>query len=173
MTLCKCSDMSRLMPLRAFHMCRCSNNYLVSTSYFGPNLLPANIRHFRPIEPAHEIMALFILCKLILQTRMCSHPMGLDVWFFGRTLCLIPYFMCANSEGSGGTARACLILRWSPMWLSTIISRAGSTDGGGQKQFLKEKRYHLNIQQQQSDQSEEQVSSVFEDSWRIIFVSSP
>ena len=30
-------------------------------------------------EPSNEIMALFVLCKLILQTRMCSHPMGLDV----------------------------------------------------------------------------------------------
>ena len=31
-------------------------------------------------EPSHEIMALFILRKLILQTRMRSHPVGLDVW---------------------------------------------------------------------------------------------
>ena len=29
------------------------------------------------IEPAHEIMVLFILRKLILQTRMCSYPVGL------------------------------------------------------------------------------------------------
>ena len=28
----------------------------------------------------HEIMALFVLCKLILQTRMRSYPVGLDVW---------------------------------------------------------------------------------------------
>ena len=28
-------------------------------------------------EPSHEIMALFILSKLILQTRMHSHPVGL------------------------------------------------------------------------------------------------
>ena len=34
------------------------------------------------IEPAHEIMALFVLRKLILQARMCSHPVGLDVWIF-------------------------------------------------------------------------------------------
>ena len=32
-------------------------------------------------ESYHEIMALFVLCKLILQTRMHSHPVGLDVWF--------------------------------------------------------------------------------------------
>ena len=32
-------------------------------------------------EPAHKIMALFVLCKLILQIRMHSHPVGLDVWF--------------------------------------------------------------------------------------------
>ena len=30
-------------------------------------------------EPAHEIMALFVLRKLILQTRMRSHPVWLDV----------------------------------------------------------------------------------------------
>ena len=30
-------------------------------------------------EPCHEIMALFVLRKLILQTRMRSHPVGLDV----------------------------------------------------------------------------------------------
>ena len=30
-------------------------------------------------EPSHEIMVLFILRKLILQMRMRSHPMGLDV----------------------------------------------------------------------------------------------
>ena len=33
-------------------------------------------------EPAHEIMALFVLRKHILQTRMCSHQVGLDVWFW-------------------------------------------------------------------------------------------
>ena len=32
-----------------------------------------------PFEPTHEIMALFILRKPILQTRMRSHPVGLDV----------------------------------------------------------------------------------------------
>ena len=31
------------------------------------------------IEPSHEIMVFFVLRKLILQTRMRSHPMGLDV----------------------------------------------------------------------------------------------
>ena len=30
-------------------------------------------------EPAHEIMALFVLRKLILQMRMGSHQVGLDV----------------------------------------------------------------------------------------------
>ena len=58
---------------------------------------------------------------LILQTRMRSHPMRLDVWFL---VGLLPHFMCANSEGSGETARmpelslvACI---------STIISWGGS-----------------------------------------------
>ena len=30
-------------------------------------------------DPAHEIMVLFILRKLILQTRTRGHPVGLDV----------------------------------------------------------------------------------------------
>ena len=53
-------------------------------------------------EPAHEIMALFVLRKLILQTRMNSHPMGLDFWFL---VGLFVYFMCVKSECSGKTAR--------------------------------------------------------------------
>ena len=59
-----------------------------------------HVSHIHINEPAHEIMALLVLRKLILQTRMCSHPVELDL-IFGRTLCLLPYFMCANSEGSG------------------------------------------------------------------------
>ena len=64
-------------------------------------------------------MVLFILHKFVLQTGMCSHPVGLDVWFFGRTLHLLPYFMCANRECSGKTthAQAHLNLCWSPMWV--------------------------------------------------------
>ena len=42
------------------------------------------------IEAAHEIMALFVLRKLILQTRMCSHPVGLDVWFFVGSFVYFP-----------------------------------------------------------------------------------
>ena len=37
-------------------------------------------KHYKiTIEPSHEIMVLFVLRKLILQTRMRSHPLGLDV----------------------------------------------------------------------------------------------
>ena len=40
-----------------------------------------NLHELSPInEPAHKIMALFVLLKLILQTRMCNHPVRLDVW---------------------------------------------------------------------------------------------
>ena len=51
-------------------------------------------------------MVLFVLRQCILQTRMHSHPVGLDVWLFGGTLCLLPDFMCANSEGYGAWASA-------------------------------------------------------------------
>ena len=36
-------------------------------------------RHYLLNEPFYEIMVLFVLRKLILQTRMRSHPVGLDV----------------------------------------------------------------------------------------------
>ena len=71
---------------------------------------------------------LVILCRLIIQTRMCSHPVGLDVRFFGRTHHLLTYFMCANSEGSGKTAQMHRLARASLVAcvISTIISWAGS-----------------------------------------------
>ena len=50
------------------------------------------------IEPCHEIMVLFVLRKLILQTRIRSHPVGLDVWFVGPFVYLM---WPANSDGSG------------------------------------------------------------------------
>ena len=43
--------------------------------------------------------------KLILQTHMRSHPVGATCLIFGRARRLLPYFMCANSKGSGETAR--------------------------------------------------------------------
>ena len=45
-----------------------------------------------PFDPAHEIMALFILRQLILQTCMGSHLVGLDVW------CLIGPFVCFHTS---------------------------------------------------------------------------
>ena len=78
--------------------------------------------------PCHEIMVLFVLRKLILQTRMHNHPMGLDVRFFGPTLCLLPYFMFANSEalvrlgGCAGSLEPSMVA----YVVSTIISWAGS-----------------------------------------------
>ena len=50
----------------------------------------------------HETMVLFVLHKLILQTCMRSHPVGLDVWFLVGPFV---YFMCVNSEGSGETVQ--------------------------------------------------------------------
>ena len=75
----------------------------VSKKLFSCNSISYQL--FMTYEPSHDIMALFVLRKHILQMRMRSHPLGLDVWFFGQTLRLLPYFMCVNSEGSGETAR--------------------------------------------------------------------
>ena len=41
---------------------------------------PSHGSRLHVFEPSHEIIALLVLPKLILQMRMRSHPMGLDVW---------------------------------------------------------------------------------------------
>ena len=69
-------------------------------------------------EPAHKIMALFDLRKNILQTRMHSHPVGLDVWVlvgpfvYFHTSCVRTVKALANCADP----QACLSLRWSPVW---------------------------------------------------------
>ena len=62
------------------------------------------VKYFWSLEPPHEIMALFVLHKLILQMRMRSHPVGLDVWF------LVGPFVFFHSS-CGRTAKALARLR--------------------------------------------------------------
>ena len=73
-------------------------------------------------EPAHEIMSLFVLRKLIIQTRMRRHPVGLDVWFlvgpfvYFHTSCVRTVKAVARLCGFAGSPVADVI--------STIISWA-------------------------------------------------
>ena len=70
----------------------------------------------RKIEPSHEIMALFVLRKTHSSNGHAQPSRRARCLVFGRTLRLLPYFICANTEGSGETAQARLSLCWSPMW---------------------------------------------------------
>ena len=80
------------------------------------------------IEPAHEIMARFVLRKLILQTRMRSHPVGLDVWFlvgpfvYFHTSCVRTAKALARLRGCAGSPEPSLVA----YVISTKISWAGS-----------------------------------------------
>ena len=68
--------------------------------------------------PCHEIMALFILRKLILQTPMRSHPVGLDVLIFwsDRSSTSILHARKQRRLWQDCThAQTCLSLRWLPM----------------------------------------------------------
>ena len=56
------------------------------------------------IEPVHEIMALFVLRKTHSSNAHAQLSSGARCLMFGQTLRLLPYFMCANSDGSGETA---------------------------------------------------------------------
>ena len=76
---------------------------------------PANITQN---EPTHEIMALFVLRTLILQTRMRSHPVGLDVWFWSdpSSIFILHVYEQRRVWWDCADAQARLSLRWSPMW---------------------------------------------------------
>ena len=66
-------------------------------------------------EPLHVIMALFFLRRLVLQTRMRSHPVGLDVWFFVRpfvyshTSCERPAKALVRLRGCAGSPELSLV----------------------------------------------------------------
>ena len=52
----------------------------VSNKLYSPStIVPQSLQKETKIEPCHEIMVLFVLRKLILQTLMRSRPVGLDV----------------------------------------------------------------------------------------------
>ena len=79
-------------------------------------------------EPPCEIMALFILHKLILQTCIRSHPVGLDVWFlvgpfvYFRTSCVWTAKALTRLRGRAGLPEHSLVA----YVVSTLISCAGS-----------------------------------------------
>ena len=76
-------------------------------------------------------MALFVLRKLILQTRMRGHPVGLDVWFFigpfvyFHTSCVGTAKALARLRGSAGSPEPSLVT----YVISTIITWAGLFNG--------------------------------------------
>ena len=79
-------------------------------------------------EPPHEIMVLFVLRKLILQTRMRSHLVGLDIRFlvitfvYCHTLCVRTITALARLRECAGSPEPSLVAYVT----STIISGAGS-----------------------------------------------
>ena len=81
-------------------------------------------------EPSHEVMVLFAFRTLILQTRLRSHPVGLDVWFLVRpfvcfhTLCVRTAKAVARLRGCAGSPESSLVA----YVISTIISWAGSNN---------------------------------------------
>ena len=77
-----------------------------------------------PLEPSHEIMVLFVLSKLILQTRMRSHPMGFVVgpFVYFHTSCVRTAKTLAKLRRCTGSPEPSLV----EYVISTIISWAGS-----------------------------------------------
>ena len=79
-------------------------------------------------KPCHEIIALFVLRKLIFQTRMLSHPVGLEVWTLFRPFVYLHTSCvqtakelrdCADAQARSPEPSMVAYV------ISTIISRAG------------------------------------------------
>ena len=83
---------------------------------------------FFPIKSGR--VAFIILRKLILQTRMCSHPVGLHVWIlvgpfvYFHTSCVRTAKALARLRGCAGSPEPSLVA----YVISTIISWAGSKE---------------------------------------------
>ena len=79
-------------------------------------------------EPSHEIMVLFVLRKPILQKRMRSHLVGLDVYFlvgpffYFHTSCVQTAKALARLRRCAGSSESSLVA----YVISAIISWAGS-----------------------------------------------
>ena len=75
-----------------------------------------------------EIVALFVLCKFILQIRMRSLPVGLDVWFLVRPFVYF-HTLCVQTAKALGRLRIRAVSPEPSMAacvISTIISWAGT-----------------------------------------------
>ena len=96
--------------------------------YVQVNCLLCVVQAVNSNEPAHEIVVLFVLHKLILQMRM--HPVGLDIWFlvgpfvYFSTSCVRTAKALARLRGCAGSPEPLLVANV----ISTIISWAGSND---------------------------------------------
>ena len=88
----------------------------------------SNGKRTQTIKPCHEIVVLFVLHKLILQSHVRSHPVGLDVWFFvgpfvySHTSCVRRAKALARLRGCAGSPESSRVA----YVISTIISWAGS-----------------------------------------------
>ena len=108
---CIISDIDILRFVLKWHPCNMTS---VSWSFSGNNVV-VSVVFFILFEPAHEIIALFILRKFILQTRICSHPVELDVWFlvgpfvYFHTSCVRTAKALARLRGCAGSPKPSLV----------------------------------------------------------------
>ena len=93
---------------------------IVNYFYLVPICKSVFIWYLHTFEPSHEIVVLFILRKLLPQTRMRSHPVGLDVWseFWSDPSTTSILHACERRRlwRDCADAQARLSLRWSLMW---------------------------------------------------------
>ena len=87
-----------------------------------------SLSYYFTFELSLEIVVLFVSRKLIFQTRMLSHPVGLDVWFLVvsfvcfHTSCVRTVKTLARLRGCAGSLEPSLVA----YVISTIISWADS-----------------------------------------------
>ena len=91
------------------------------------NLDNSDIWKIAPIEPSYESMAFFVLHKHILETRMRSQSVGLDVWFLVRPFIYF-HTSCVRTAKALARLRRCAGSP-EPLLVTYVISTIISWDG--------------------------------------------
>ena len=106
---------------------RSDKRFLLTSKFCPLGLSAPDLRPYT-FEPSHEIIVGFVLHKLLLQTHMRSHPMGLDVWFlvgpfvYSHISCVRTARALVRLSGCAGSPEPSLVA----YVISTITSWAGS-----------------------------------------------
>ena len=104
------------------------HSHPLALSMYTLNILIIHCCNYPKMSQLMRLWYFYVLPKHFLQMLMCCHPMWLDVWILVGSF-VLPYFMCANSEGSGKQRRLWRDCTPEPLQVAYVISTISSWAG--------------------------------------------